>query len=183
MGRKQDQVMHDFVVGRFVELRRAAYLMCGDWQLAEDLVRVTMARIAAGRRRRPRNLDALARRRLMNAFRTGWRGSFRRRERLFSAIGTPSPDTPGERLEGGHDPVVKASVLAALHQLPPRRRAVVVLHHWENLSLQETAATLQISPRAVRAHSAAGVAALRSVVGDLLPEPAAAVAVPAGGSR
>jgi DNA-directed RNA polymerase specialized sigma24 family protein len=179
MGRDHDQLMHDFVVARFPELRRAAYLMGGDWRLADDLARGTLASIVAGRRRTARNLDPLARRRLMQAFRTGWRGIFRRREHLFALADTGADDD--RRHDGGIDPLTKVSVLAALHQLPPRRRAVVVLHHWERLSVQETANTLKISPRAVRAHSEAGLAALRAVAGDRLSEPADAV--PAGGGR
>jgi DNA-directed RNA polymerase specialized sigma24 family protein len=179
MGRTQDRLLHDFVVGRFPELRRAAYLMCGDWKLSEDLVRMTLAKIVAGRRRHARSLDALSRRALMNAFRSDWRGAFRRRERVFSALGETIGGEPAERRHG--DPIVKVSVLAALHGLPPQRRAVMVLHHWENLSHQETAKTLKISTRAVRAHSAAGVAVLRSVVGDRVPEFAEAAS--AGGTR
>jgi RNA polymerase sigma factor (sigma-70 family) len=179
MGRQPDKVVQVFVVARFPELRRAAYLMCGDWKLAEDLVRMTLAKIVAGRRRHPRYLDPLARRCLMNAFRSDWRGAFRRRERVFSALGEAIGDGPPERRHG--DPIIKVSVLAALHGLPPRQRAVIVLHHWENLTERETAKTLKISRRSVRAHSAAGVGALRAVVGDLLPEfPRAA---PAGGRR
>jgi DNA-directed RNA polymerase specialized sigma24 family protein len=170
MGQKQDELMHSFVVDRYPEMRRAAYLMCGDWQLSEKLVKATLAKIVAGRRRRAHNLDPLARRRLMSAFRTGWRGPFRRREHLFHSL-ADSPDAPPRR-SGGLDPLVKVSVLAALHQLPPRRRAVVVLHHWERLTLRETARTLKITVRAARAHSVAGLAVLRAVAGDLLGEPA-----------
>jgi DNA-directed RNA polymerase specialized sigma24 family protein len=215
MGRKQDRVLHDFVVGRFPEMRRAAYLMCGDWRFAEDLARAVLAKIVAGRRRRPRKLDALARRRLMHAFRSRWRTSMRRRERLFIAgdpgdaagrvrdaagyaAGYAAGDTVGDRLAhpSGGDPLVKISVLAALHQLPPKRRAVMVLHHWEHLSLKETAATLGMSVKVVEAHSTQGTAALRAAVAGLVPgtgDSAAetradapadrAVAVPAGGER
>jgi RNA polymerase sigma factor (sigma-70 family) len=179
MGRKPDRVVQVFVVAKFPELRRAAYLMCGDWKLAEDLVRMTLAKLVAGRRRHPRYLDRLARRALMNAFRSGWRGAFRRRERVFSALGETIGDGPPERRHG--DPIVKVSVLAALHGLPPRQRAVMVLHYWQHLTEQETAKTLKISLRAVRAYSAAGIAALRTVVGDLLPQ--LTDAVPAGRRR
>jgi DNA-directed RNA polymerase specialized sigma24 family protein len=173
MGRKQDELMHNFVVGRYPEMRRAAYLMCGDWQRSETLAKATLAKIVAGRRRRAHNLDPLARRELMNAFRTGWRGPFRRREHLFHSLADPADDARRGR-SGRLDPFVKVSLLAALHQLPPRRRAVVVLHHWERLTLQETARTLKMSLRAVRAHSDAGLAALRAVARDLLRDPAAA---------
>jgi DNA-directed RNA polymerase specialized sigma24 family protein len=212
MGRKHDRVLHNFVVARFPEMRRAAYLMCGDWRFAEDLARAVLASIVAGRRRRPSKLDALARRRLMNAFRSRWRTSMRRRERLFIAgdggdtgrvrdaagyaAGFAAGDTVGDRLAHppGGDPLVKISVLATLHQLPPKRRAVMVLHHWEQLSVKETAATLGMSEKAVEAHSAQGAAALHTAVAGLVPGApsgtgadttarARAQAVPAGGDR
>lgn len=205
MGRKHDRVLHNFVVARFPEMRRAAYLMCGDWRFAEDLARSVLASVVAGRRRRPSKLDGLARRRLMHAFRSRWRTSMRRRERLFIAgdpgdpagrtrdaagyaAGYAAGDTVGDRLAhpAGGDPLVKISVLATLHQLPPKRRAVMVLHHWERLSVKETAAILGMSEKAVEAHSAQGTAALNAAVagvGSATARAPRAVTVPAGGER
>jgi DNA-directed RNA polymerase specialized sigma24 family protein len=141
----------------------------------------------------------------MDAFRSRWRTSMRRRERLFIAgdpgdsagrvrdaagyaAGYAEGDTVGDRLAHptGGDPLVKISVLATLHQLPPKRRAVMVLHHWEHLSVKETAATLGMSVKAVEAHSAQGTATLRAAVAGLASvatDADRAVAVPAGGDR
>jgi RNA polymerase sigma factor (sigma-70 family) len=39
----------------------------------------------------------------------------------------------------------RLAVLEALKQLPPRARAVVVLRYWEDMSVEQTAAVLDIS--------------------------------------
>jgi RNA polymerase sigma factor (sigma-70 family) len=162
MGREHDQVLHNFAVSAFVGLRRSAYLMCGDWELAEDVVHSTLAEVlVAGRRGRIDDLDACARRIMMNAF-GDWRRTFRRRERLFSA----ADGQPGAE----RNPALKISVLAALRQLPPKRRAVIVLRYWDDLGVPETADILGISAAAVKGHSLHGLTALRPVFGELLPE-------------
>lgn len=188
MSREHDQVLQEYVATRFAGLRRSAYLMCGDWQFAEQLVRATLAKLVVSWRHGDINdLDAHARRTIMKAFRRGWRRGLRRRERVFSAIADPLLDqTPPEK-----DPVAKISVLAALHQLPPRRRAVVIMHRWEGLSVQQTADALGISPKAVKAHDTRGLTYLRATLSDLLPdpgpdpdgEPAEGHAVSVGGAR
>jgi RNA polymerase sigma factor (sigma-70 family) len=43
--------LRDFVTGRYAELRRSAYLMCGDWALADDLSQKSLARLVAVSRR------------------------------------------------------------------------------------------------------------------------------------
>jgi RNA polymerase sigma factor (sigma-70 family) len=184
MSREHDQVLQEYVATRFAGLRRSAYLMCGDWQFAEELVRATLAKLVVSWRHGDiHDLDAHAHRAVMKAFRRDWRRGLRRRERVFSAIADPVSDqAPPEK-----DPVVKISVLAALHQLPPKRRAVVIMHRWEDLSVQQTADALGISPRAVKAHDTRGLTFLRAALGDLLPdpdgEPADGDAVSVGGAR
>jgi hypothetical protein len=49
-----------------------------------------------------------------------------------------------------------------LAALPPRRRAVAVLHHWDGLSHREIAALLNSSPGAVKAHGRRALKALRA---------------------
>lgn len=62
----------------------------------------------------------------------------------------------------GHDPDHGDSgLLAALLQLPPMQRKVIVLRHWLDLSVEQTAKELGISTGAVKTHSHRGIAALR----------------------
>lgn len=53
-------------------------------------------------------------------------------------------------------------VLAALRQLPPRQREVLVLRHFGSLSEAETAATLDITVSAVKSAAHKGTLALRA---------------------
>jgi DNA-directed RNA polymerase specialized sigma24 family protein len=60
----------EFASGRATQLFRLAYLMCGDWHEAEDLVQTTLASlfVAWHRVRRRNSMDTYARRVLVNAF-------------------------------------------------------------------------------------------------------------------
>ncbi|MGI3204240.1 RNA polymerase sigma factor [Streptomyces sp. GLT-R25] len=49
-----------------------------------------------------------------------------------------------------------------LAALPPRRRAVAVLHHWDGMSHREIAALLNSSPGAVKTHARRTLKALRA---------------------
>ena len=52
-------------------------------------------------------------------------------------------------------------MLDALRALPKRQRAVVVLRFWDDLSVHDTAAVLDISEGTVKSHTARGLTALR----------------------
>ncbi|MFG2346190.1 sigma factor-like helix-turn-helix DNA-binding protein [Streptomyces phaeochromogenes] len=127
-------------------LTRTARLLTGDSADAERLARAALAEVYA-RRRTPRDdAEFYVRRALV-------RGFLRSRTRPF--IGTrraPEPYATGQ-----FDPLTE--VLAAL---PPRRRAVAVLHHWDGVSHREIAALLNSSPGAVKAHGRRALKALRA---------------------
>lgn len=177
MSRERDRALQDFVVSRFAGLRRSVYLMCGDWELAGDVVHTVLADLVFARPSGEADtLDRYAVRAAMDAFVGGWHRRARRRERIFAASG----DAPS----GDRDPAVTISVLAALNRLPPARRAVIVMRHWDAMSDREVAGVLGIRLGAVRAHETRGLAALHSSLDDLIGtvEPAPTGA-PATGSR
>jgi RNA polymerase sigma-70 factor (sigma-E family) len=60
----------------------------------------------------------------------------------------------------------KQRVIKALSQLSDRRRQVVVLRYWLDLSEAEIAETLGIRPGTVKSTSSAALAALADVLGD-----------------
>lgn len=141
-----DEALQSFVVTRYPRLRRSAFLMCGDWPVAEELTQATLARlVSAGGRGDLTDLDAYAWADLMHALqhRPG------RREHVFVA----APDSAG----GDPDIVL---LLDALHRLTPRCRAVLVLRHWDGLAIAETADVLELSDERVQAYEAAGLGAL-----------------------
>ena len=57
-------------------------------------------------------------------------------------------------------------LIGAMAKMPPRRRAVLVLRYFEDLSVEETAEALGINVGTVKSQTARGLAALRA----LLPE-------------
>ncbi len=59
-------------------------------------------------------------------------------------------------------------LIAALRQVPPRQRAVLVLRYWDDLSVDQTARALGISPGTVKSQASRGLDTLRAVLGENL---------------
>jgi RNA polymerase sigma-70 factor (sigma-E family) len=172
MSSEGEEELRAFVAARYPHLRRTAFLLCGDWHRADDLVQTALARVVvAVRRRTVDNLDAYARTTLLRTFLDDNHRVWRRRERSSPEL----RDSPGPAT----DPTVALTILAALRCLPPRQRAVVVLRYWEDRSVEETAEALHINSGTVKSQCAKAVAALRLALADLRPE----LATPNGETR
>jgi RNA polymerase sigma-70 factor (sigma-E family) len=147
-------------------LRRTAYLLCGDWHRADDHTQAAFVALHRHWRRiRDRAaLDAWMRRTLVRAVvdesRRPWR-----RER-FTAEPDDRPLRAGRRRRGGHRHVL----VDGLRSVPPRQRAVLVLRFLEGLDVAATAAALGCSEGTVKSQTAAGLAALRTALGDALDD-------------
>jgi RNA polymerase sigma-70 factor (sigma-E family) len=144
------------------ELLRLAVLVIHDQPAAEDVVQDVFTRLHA-RGHRAGDLDeALVY--LRAAVLNGCR-SVLRRQALGSRLGIAS-DWPCTRSVSwsAETEAVRAEdrdeVLRALAALPPRRREVLVLRYYLNLSEAEIAATLGISTGTVKSTAARGLAAL-----------------------
>jgi RNA polymerase sigma-70 factor (sigma-E family) len=143
-------------------LRSATLLTAGDTHLAEDLVQTTLVRLYLGwPRARRTNLDAYARRALLNALIDEKRRPFARRERAVEQV----PETIEQARTDVHNPL-----LTALATLPPGMRAVVVLRHIEGLSVEETAATIGSSPGNVKSQTARGLDKLRAALASAITD-------------
>jgi RNA polymerase sigma-70 factor (sigma-E family) len=161
----ESPVKHDDEFEKFVRRRRshlvrtATALTAGDAFLAEDLVQGTLVRLyLAWGRARSGNVEAYARRVLVNAFIDHRRRAFVRRERAVASL--PDAAAPGSaNAEDTH-------LLAALAALPPRMRAAVVLRHIEDLSIEDAAAVLGCSTGTVKSQTARGIAKLRDALGN-----------------
>jgi RNA polymerase sigma-70 factor (sigma-E family) len=151
----RDRDFGEYVDARALVMRRTAYLLCGDWYRAEDLVQTALAKMYAvwPRIQKIGSLDAYARKVLVRTAIDESRLAFRRRETAVSSV----PDWSGEDA----DVADKVDVRAALAMLPPRQRAVVVLRYWEDLSIEETAQLLGCGTGTVKSQAAKGLAALR----------------------
>jgi RNA polymerase sigma-70 factor (sigma-E family) len=157
----------EYVTTRAAWLRKVAYLLCGDWHRADDLVQSAITRLYANwpRASRADNLDGYARRTLVNTFLAEQRTSWWRRVDLHGA--------DQERPAPGSDVDAALDLRAALDRLPARQRATVVLRYFCDLPVADTARALGCSEGTVKSQTAKAVDALR----ELLREP---VAIPEG---
>jgi DNA-directed RNA polymerase specialized sigma24 family protein len=152
--RNDDGALQTFVADRYPRLRRSAFLMGGDWEIAAEQARSTLARLVSRTRRAPVNdLDGYAWSNLMR----GCQHRPGRREHLFVA----APDGAGE------DPET-ILVLDALHRLAPRCRAVLILRHFDGFTVEDTADLLGLTDDRVEAYAAAGLGALEILLAGAL---------------
>ena len=153
MAGDEDEGLHDFVAGRYRDLRRSAFLMCGDWAHAEEVTQAALARyVNESARSAVDDPDAHVYADVMAAFQR----KAPRREHVFVA----TPDAAG----GDTDQIRAILVLDALHKLSPRCRAVIVLRQWDGFAVDETADILDLPDDRVEAYEAAGLAALEDLL-------------------
>jgi RNA polymerase sigma-70 factor (sigma-E family) len=145
-------------------LRTTAYLLCGDWHLAEDLTQTVFTKLYQAWQRIERHdtLDRYARRALLNAFLDERRRPWRRE--YATLPGSASLDSVSHDNPGTDERLVLHNALLSLSR---RHRAVLVLRFWHDLSVDQVADILGCSPGTVKSQTARGLAALRDVMGDL----------------
>ena len=153
----RDEEFGEFMRDRASPLHQSAYLLCGDWHLAHDLVQDTLVKAYQHwpRVRQADSPDAYVRRILLNEMRGRWR----RRERTAAVLRFPEgrePVTP----DAADEVARQAGLLQALHALPLRQRATIVLRYLEGMSERETAAAMQCSEGTVKSQTARALNAL-----------------------
>jgi RNA polymerase sigma-70 factor (sigma-E family) len=143
------------------QLRRTAFLLCGDWHTAEDLAQTTLAKmfVSWGKIKRSGAEYAYAKRTLVNAYLGGKR---------LKRSGEVLTDRLPECAVASQAPETRMVVLGALATLSPRARAVVVLRYWEDLSVEQVAAVLGCSPGNVKSQTARALVKLRAVLGEAM---------------
>ena len=153
----------EFAEAASPRLRRMAFLLCGDWHTAEDLLQTTLAKVFVSwhKIRRQDAVYAYATRTLVNTYLADKRQK-RAGEILTSRLPECLVEAPA--LE------TRMVVLDALATLPPGGRAVVVLRYWADLSVEQTAAALGCSPGNVKSQSARALDKLRAVLGEAMAE-------------
>ena len=152
----RDAGFTEFVEARSTHLRRIAYAICGDGSRADDLLQTALVKLYVAWprvRREAVDLDAYVRTILVRAqideTRRPWR-----RERAVSVPEQASIGEVGER----------AALFEALQRLPEMQRKVIVLRHWLQLSVAETARELGIGEGTVKSHSSRGLTTLRTAL-------------------
>ncbi|MGI5236810.1 SigE family RNA polymerase sigma factor [Dactylosporangium sp. CA-139066] len=152
---------HEFVRSRLPGLRRAAYLLCGDWERGDDIVQSTLTDVYVKWRRvrKADNVDAYVRTILVHRFvderRRGWAARVRLVERLPDR---PVDDAALQSVADGLD------LRGALAELPPRQRAVLVLRFYCDMSVEQTAEALRCAPGTVKSQTSAGLQAMRRLL-------------------
>ena len=156
---QRDSEFVEFVSAQRTALVRMARLLtAGDAAAAEDLVQTTLTKLYVHwpRVRRAGNPVGYARTSLTHAFVDEQRRAYTRRE-------TPT-DELGDRASHDDDQDLAHTVLAALATLAPRQRAVVVLRHFLDLDIAETARVLGCTTGTVKSQNAKALANLRTVL-------------------
>jgi len=153
----RDEEFTQFVVARGPALRRTAYLMTGQWADAEDLTQTALSRLyLAWPRVRLDGAEGYARmilaRSLVDARRRFWH-----RERPTSEL----PELP-DLADLAEDRVDLGRALALL---PTSQRVVLVLRFWDDLTVQEVADVLRVSPGTVKSRTSRALETMRSLMG------------------
>lgn len=161
---EKERLFDEFVTTRYHALRRTAYLLCGDWHQAEDLVQTALTKVYATWHWM-RDTDAVhsyTRRVMIRGFIDA--------KRLRSGREVVSDSIPDTTATADVDSARRLALLTALGQVTPVYRAVLVLRYWEDQSVEETSALLGRSSSAVRSATSRGLDQLRAILGDSLQD-------------
>ncbi|WP_200303954.1 SigE family RNA polymerase sigma factor [Streptomyces adelaidensis] len=160
----REREFREFAEARQAQLRRSAYLLCGDWYQAQDLTQTVLMKLYAawGRVRRDGNVDAYSRTILTRTFidqqrKGGWREE-------------PMSEPPHQSTTVPAAPELHMMMREALMELSPRYRAVLVLRFWEDWTVEQTAHALRVTPGTVKSQSARGLTRLRAIVENMNSE-------------
>jgi RNA polymerase sigma-70 factor (sigma-E family) len=152
----------EFAEACAASLRRSAYLLCGDWHTAEDLVQLTLIKLyrvwprISGRHQPLRYARKTLFRCWLNERRRPWRRAERRDGELPEAT-DPAGGPAAQVAAAG----LRAELFGVLDALPPRQRAVLVLRFFDALSVGETARALGCSEGTVKSQTSRGLAVMR----------------------
>ena len=156
----RDAELREFVAARGAALSRAAYLLTGDHQAAEDLVQDTYV-VMVRRWHKAGSVDpeAYVRRIMYSRFVDAWR-----RRRLLELPWASPPDSPGPDEAG--KATDRMALESALGRLTPRQRAVLVLRFYEDLTEVQAADVLGISVNTVKSQVRVALQRVRELAPD-----------------
>ncbi len=151
----RDEEFTEYVAARLTALRRVAYLLCWDWDRADDLVQgaITKMYVHWGRVRAVDHADSYAKAILVREFLSERRSGWARRV----VVGAEVPDAPA--VASDHDSAL--DVRSALAGLPPGQRATLVLRFYCDLNVDQSARILGCSAGTVKSQTAKGLDSLR----------------------
>lgn len=147
-----DPAYSEFVLSRQGRLRRAAYLMCGDADQAEDLLQEALIALAE-RWEKVDHPDAFVRTVIYRQRVSWWRRT--RREVVVEHLPDPGVEDGAERRAR------EAEVHDVLRSLPPRQRAALVLRYFEDLTEAQAAEVMGVAVGTVKSLSHQAIARMR----------------------
>ncbi|NKZ02764.1 SigE family RNA polymerase sigma factor [Actinomadura latina] len=151
----------DLYRGHALGLTRLALMMVGDRGTAEDVVQEAFAGLY---RRWPRLHDReRALTYVRSAVLNGSRTALRRRRRPFRAVHAAPVWSAEAAAMVGED---RREVMEALHRLPARQREALVLRYYGDLSVEEIADAMGISPGTVKSTTSRALTALGRMLGS-----------------
>lgn len=155
----RDREFADYFASRSNAMRWTAYLLCGDWHRAEDLVQTAFVKLyrAWNRIAGHETLDAYTRQILVRTFLDENRRGFFHREQPTAEHSERSMPEAGSVED-------RMVLLHALTEVAPRQRAALVLRFWEDLSVEDTAQAMRCTTGTVKSQTARGLQVLRDLV-------------------
>ncbi len=156
---EQDEAFSAFVAARSRHLLQAAHLLTGDRHRAEDLVQTALTKAYL---RWDRIVDedpeGYVRRTMVNTHIDWWRRKPWREQptEVLPDVAVPDPTSTSD---------ARAGLLAALAELSPRQRAVMVLRYFEDMSEADIARTLGCSAGTVKSAASRATVKLRETLG------------------
>src|SRR5262245_8311087 len=136
MRKRDEDSFRRFATEHAAVLRRSAFLFCGDWHLAEDLMQSTLIKIyrSWSRVEKRESLQHYARTVLLRTWLDEKRRPFRRSE--FGGAELPEvPDPAADPAASAGRVWARDLVHRALLELPPGQRAVLVLRYFDDLAV------------------------------------------------
>ncbi len=144
-----------------LRMLRAAYLICGDRHLAEDLVQSALIKVGLRWRQvREGNPEAYLRTILYRDAVSWWR-----RHRREISVADP-PDDHG-RDDGNERAHLRVIFAKALSRLTPKQRAILVLRYFEDHSEVRTAEVMGVAVGTVKSQTAVALRRLRELAPEL----------------
>ncbi len=141
---------------------RLAYLLTGDADNAEDIVSDAFAKVYRQWQRKDiDDIGAYIRRAVVNQANSKLRRRYLERAHASTRSGDDRGVLMVDELAGEKD-----QMWQAIQRLPDKQRRAVVLRYYEDLSVEETAEILGISPGTVKSQVSRGLDRLRQLLGE-----------------
>ena len=149
-----------YVAAAWPRLLRSAWLLTGDWYLAEDILQTALAKTyTRWRRVQAGSADAYVRKVLATTYVSWWR----RRWRMELATADPPERPVADISSAGVD--LRVAVERVLRRLPRGQRAVLMLRFHADLTEAATAKVLGVSVGTVKSQTARALTTLRAEPG------------------